>query len=215
MEHQPVETTLYSLAATAPGRPDRRSSERYLSLLRVGAIQIAGRRELCLIRNISAGGMMIRAYSKISAGTRLCVELKQGDPVSGEVQWVEDDLTGVAFDAPIDVVGLLASTVEGPRPRLPRIEIDCLAWVREGAEVVRAKAVNISQGGVCIETTARLMPGADVVVTLARLTPAAGVVKWNSERGCGIGFNRVLPLAQLVAWLQDQQQQEQRQAGAA
>ena len=42
MEHQPVETTLYSLAATAPGRPDRRSSERYLSLLRVGAIEIAG-----------------------------------------------------------------------------------------------------------------------------------------------------------------------------
>ena len=130
MEHQPVETTLYSLAATAPGRPDRRSSERYLSLLRVGAIEIAGCRELCLIRNISVGGMMIRAYSKITAGTRLSVELKQGDPVAGVVQWVEDDLTGVAFDVPIDVVGLLASTAEGPRPRLPRIEITCTARVR-------------------------------------------------------------------------------------
>jgi len=215
LEHQPVETTLYSLAATAPGRPDRRSSERYLSLLRVGAIEIAGRRELCLIRNISAGGMMIRAYSKISAGTRLCVELKQGDPVTGVVQWVEDDLTGVAFDVPIDVVGLLASTAEGPRPRLPRIEITCTARVREGGDTVRAKAINISQGGICLEPQNRLTPGADVVVSLPGLAPAAGVVKWCTESACGIGFNRVLPLPQLVAWLQDQQQQEQRRAGAA
>ena len=108
MQEQPVETTLYSLAPVAPSRPERRSSERFLSLLRVGAMLVDGRRGLCLIRNISAGGMMIRAYSPISVGTPLEIELKQGDPVSGVVQWVEDGLTGVTFDAPIDVLSLLA-----------------------------------------------------------------------------------------------------------
>ncbi|HLO21245.1 MAG TPA: hypothetical protein VK192_12220, partial [Sphingomicrobium sp.] len=61
MEEQPLETTVYSLAASPPTQQDRRGADRYLSLLRVGAIMVGNRRELCLIRNISAGGMMIRA----------------------------------------------------------------------------------------------------------------------------------------------------------
>ena len=209
MQEQPVETTLYSLAATAPARPERRGEERYLSLLRVGTITIDGLRELCLIRNISAGGMMIRAYSNIAAGTRLSIELKQGDPVNGMVQWVENGLTGVTFDSPIDVLGLLASGT-GPRPRLPRIEVDCTAWVRQDADVVRTRAINISQGGIRVETVAQLSVGADVVVTLPGLTPAAGVVKWSDGRAFGIGFNRALVLSELVRWLQDQQEKERR-----
>jgi hypothetical protein len=210
MEEQPVETTVYSLAASAPVQPDRRGSERFLSLLRVGAIVACGRRELCLIRNISAGGMMIRAYSPIPAGEPISVELKQGDPVSGVVQWAEHGLTGVAFDSPIDVVALLTPPDEGPRPRLPRIEIECTAWVRQDAQVIRTRAVNVSQGGVRVEAAAALNVGGDVVVTLPGLTPAAGVVKWSHAGAFGIAFNRSLVLSELVAWLQDQQQEERR-----
>jgi hypothetical protein len=212
VEQQAVETTIYSLAASPPKQPDRRESDRYLSLLRVGAIAIEGKRELCLIRNISAGGMMIRAYSPIAVGTRLAVELKQGDPVEGTVKWVEDDLTGVAFDEPIDVVLLLSAPGDGPRPRLPRIEVDCTAWVREDGDVVRARVSNISQGGVCVQSDAALTLGADVVVTLPGLTPAAGIVKWSDEATYGISFNRALVLSNLVAWLKDQQREQRDRA---
>lgn len=214
LEEQPIETTLYSLASSAPKRPERRSSERYLSLLRIGAILVSGRRELCLIRNISAGGMMIRAYSNIVCGTRLLVELKQSEPVAGVVQWIEDGLTGVAFDQPIDVIALLAPTTGGPRPRLPRIEVSCTAWVREGANIFRTKVSNISQGGICIDALAKLTTGADVVVTLLGMSPIAGVVKWAAEDSSGIGFNHVLALPDLMAWLQSQQQEEQRRSAA-
>jgi PilZ domain len=210
MKEKPVETTLYSLAASAPARPDRRSDERFLSLLRVGAITVSGTRELCLIRNISAGGMMIRAYSEIAPGTRLSIELKQGDPVSGIVQWVENGLTGVTFDSPIDVLALLAPSGVGPRPRLPRIEIDSTAWVRQDADVIRTKTINISQGGIRVESPKPLTVGADVVVTLPGLTPAAGVVKWSDGGAFGIGFNRALVLSELVRWLQEQQEDERR-----
>lgn len=212
MEDQSVESTLYSLASAAPQRPERRSSERYLSLLRVGAIVLDDRRELCLIRNISAGGMMIRAYSSVPVGARLSVELKHGDPISGVVQWVDNGLTGVAFESVIDVVELLAPGAGGPRPRLPRIEVDATAWIRDDANVTRAKAINVSQGGICIESKVALTVGADVVVTLPGLTPAAGVVKWKSGQIYGIGFNRTLPLSELVGWLQEQQEQEQRRS---
>jgi len=214
MDQQTVETTLYSISASAPTQPDRRSDERYVRLLRVGAIMVDGRRELCLIRNISAGGMMIRAYSDIPVGTPLSVELKQGDPVCGVIQWVENGLAGVTFDAAIDVLALLAPPGDGPRPRLPRIEVDCTAWVRQDANVIRTEALNVSQGGVCIVSSSALSVGGDVVVTLPGLTPAAGVVKWNSGESYGISFNRALVLSELVEWLQEQQQ-EQRQKVAA
>jgi hypothetical protein len=212
LEEDTVETTIYSITASAPAQRNRCGNERHLTLLRVGAIVVEDRRELCLIRNVSAGGMMIRAYSDITVGTPLTIELKQGDPVSGTVQWIEDGLTGVMFDSPIDVVGLLAPPGDGPRPRLPRIEVECTAWVRQEAQVLRARAVNVAQGGVCVESAAPLTIGGDVVVTLPGLTPTAGVVKWGRDTAYGIGFNRPLVLSDLVQWLQEQQQEQRPKA---
>jgi hypothetical protein len=210
VKQESPETTIYSLAASAPTQPDRRGDDRYLRLLRVGAIMVEGRRELCLIRNISAGGMMIRAYSSLPIGAKLWIELKQGDPVCGTVQWIEDEIAGVAFDSPIDVLALLAAPGDGPRPRLPRIEIDCTAWVRQDAEMMRTRLCNVSQGGVCVATEASLAVGGDAVVTLPGLTPAAGVVKWANVGVYGISFNRTLVLSELVAWLREQQKEQQR-----
>lgn len=76
--------------------------------------------------------------------------------------------------------------------------------------MVRARASNVSQGGIRIETPAVLAIGGDVVVTLPGLTPAAGVVKWGAGDAYGIAFNRALVLSELVQWLQGQQQEERR-----
>ena len=116
VEEQPVETTLYSLSDQTPDPVERRDGERYLTLFRVGSVMIEDRRELCLIKNISAGGMMIRPYCKLEPGASVSVELKRGEQIPGTVNWVRDDLAGVTFDEPIDVVELLATSMEGPRP---------------------------------------------------------------------------------------------------
>lgn len=200
-----VEHTLYSLSEDAPAPPNRRNGERYLSLLRVGALLIDGRRELCLVRNVSAGGMLIRPYSTIEAGTAVSVELKHGDTVSGVAKWIEDGLVGIAFDEPIDIVSLLTSPEDGPQPRMPRIELSCTAWIREDADVYRTRAINISQGGMCVEGDPRLNVDADVIVSLAGLGPIAGLVKWQEGDRYGIGFNRVLAVNELMDFLRQQQ----------
>lgn len=210
-----VETTLYSLSANAPERPDRRSDERYVSLLRVGALMVDGRRELCLIRNISAGGMMIRPYSPIMAGTPVSVELKQGDAVSGVAQWADKGLVGVTFDDPIDVLALLNAPGGRPRPRMPRIELECTATLRHNGQVFRARLVNISQGGICVNAGLDMEIDGDVVVTLAGLHAAAGVVKWRDGDYYGIGFNRVYPVDELMGFLQVQQREEQQRRAVA
>ena len=205
-----VETTLYSLSAQAPERPDRRHDERYVSLLRVGALMLEDRRELCLIRNISAGGMMIRPYSPISAGTRLSIELKQGDAVSGVAQWTDKGLVGITFDEPIDVLALLSTPDGRPRPRMPRIELSCTATLRHDGQVFRARVLNISQGGICVHAGLDMEINGDVVVTLAGLHAAGGVVKWRDGDYYGIGFNRVYPVHELMSFLQEQQREEQQ-----
>jgi hypothetical protein len=185
--------------------PERRHDERHMTLLRVGSLIVGERRELCLIRNISAGGMLIRVYSAIAEGTRVSIELKQGEPVAGSILWVKDELAGVSFDEPIDIVSLIATPTDAPRPRMPRLEVHSTAWVRDGAAVHRTRVVNISQGGIRVEAPNGLPVSAQVTVTLPGLPPEQGVVRWNDGEACGITFNRVLALPQLVAWVGEQQ----------
>lgn len=206
MEEQPVETTLYSLSESAPAPMERRDSERHLTLFRVGSLTVGDRRELCLIKNISAGGMMVRLYSALEQGTRVSVELKSGEQIHGTLSWIRDASAGIEFDQTVDVVELLATSMEGPRPRMPRIEVRCIASVRHGSQVYGMRAHDISQGGLKVESNRELAIGTEVVVTVPGLPSQHGVIRWKDGRCYGVTFNRLLALTELVAWLQQQRE---------
>jgi hypothetical protein len=204
VEEQPVETTLYSLSDRAPEPAERRDDERYLTLFRVGTMMINDRRELCLIKNISAGGMMVRPYCKLAVGDRVSIELKRGEQIPGAIGWIRGDSAGIEFDERIDVVELLATSMEGPRPRMPRVEVRCIASVRQGANVYGMRAHDISQGGVKVESERDLEVGAQVLVTLPGLPSQDAVVRWKEGRAYGITFRRLIALSELVEWLREQ-----------
>jgi len=206
VQEQPVETTLYSLSDRPPVPAERREDERHLTLFRVGSVTIGDRRELCLIKNISAGGMLIRAYSQLEPGTRISVELKRGEQIPGCISWTRDSSAGIAFDEPVDVVELLASSNDGPRPRMPRVEVRCIASVRQGSNVYGMRAHDISQGGLKVESEKDLAIESDVVVTLPGLAPQQGVVRWREGNCYGITFNRLVALPDLVRWLNEQRE---------
>ena len=211
MNSQPVETTLYSLSDAPPSpksKDDRRDGERHLTLYRVGSILIDNRRELCLIKNISAGGMMVRLYCPIAEGAPLTIELKSGQPIRGQVSWVKDHHAGVTFDEPIDVIDILSASMDGPRPRMPRIETHCFATLRDGANVARVRVRDISQGGVKIESETLVSQGADIVISLPGMEPHRGVACWIDSGFIGLAFNRLLPLGELVDWLQEQREMQ-------
>jgi len=211
VEVQPVDTTLYSLSSNAPlpsAGMERRDGERQMTLYRVGSVQVENRRELCLIKNISAGGMMIRLYCEIAEDTPVTVELKSGQPITGVISWTRDQQAGITFDEPIDVIEILSSAMGGPRPRMPRIETNCFVTVREGATCLRARACDISQGGLKIQCDTELAEGADVVVTLPGLAPRRGIACWNDRGFAGITFNRLIPLGELAEWLHEQRESQ-------
>lgn len=212
MSNKLNEKTLYSLSTEPPTAPDRRSEDRYVSLLRVGAMTIEGRRELCLIRNVSAGGMMIRPYSQLEPGTHVTIELKHGVSASGAAQWADNGLIGVAFDEPVDVLSLLTDPGGETRARMPRLEVNCTASLRYQDFTFRAEIANISQGGICIHSPVDLDLNSDVVITIAGLGPNAGIVKWQEGEHFGIGFNRVYSVEELMGFLKRQQQSEQQRS---
>ena len=206
VEEQPVETTLYSLSDRTPDPVERREGERFLTLFRVGTVMVEDRRELCLIKNISAGGMMIRPSCKLEAGMPLSVELKRGEQIPGIVNWVRGDSAGISFDQSIDVVELLATSMEGPRPRMPRVEVRCIASVRQGSNVYGMRAHDVSQGGLKVESGRDLDVGTEVLVTLPGMPSREAIVRWRDGRTYGITFRRLIALAELVKWLRDQRE---------
>ena len=173
IEDRVVETG-FSFSSEVPSPPERRGNERHIKILRVGTLVVDGRRELCLIRNISAGGVMAHVYSCFDPGQRVTVELKTSQPVTGRVVWVRGGNAGIQFDSAMDVAELLANPRvldNGWRPRTPRIEIDRVATLRVGARTSWGDARDISQSGVKIETCTPPATGEEVVLTLDGLQP--------------------------------------------
>ena len=202
-ENQILETS-FSFSDQVPAPPERRDGERYVTILRVGVLVIDGRRELCLIRNISAGGLMAHVYSPVQPGQCVTVELKSNQQIEGKVEWVRDADAGIAFDTKVDVSQLLSNPQvldNGWRPRLPRVEIDRLATVRVGSRTYWVHTRDLSQGGVKIDTDQPLDVGTEVVITLENFRPIAGTVRWQKGRACGIAFNDLLKFEELIGWL--------------
>ena len=203
-EERVVETG-FSFSNEVPPPPERRGSERHIKILRVGTLVVDGRRELCLIRNISAGGVMAHVYSSFDPGQRVTVELKASQPVTGRVVWVRGGNAGIQFDTAVDVAELLANPrrarqwlaaahapgrdrpdgdlarrrphLLGPRPRH-------LAERRQDRDRPAARGRRGDRGH------ARGLPPARRRRALAAATTA-----------CGIAFNQLIPFGELIDWL--------------
>jgi hypothetical protein len=198
------EETIFSFSRHAPQPPERRRETRHLTILRVGALIGPLGRELCLIRNISAGGLMAHVYSHHATGAKVAVELKSNQPVPGLVVWADESNVGIEFEAPIDVEEMLSNQAaldNGWRPRLPRVEVDRLATLRCGSRLYGVNTRDISQGGVKVETDQPLEIGRDIVLTMEKFRPLAGVVRWCHEGLAGIAFNHLIPFHELMQWL--------------
>lgn len=203
--HDFHEETVFSFSERAPAPPaERRRDARHLTILRVGALVAPEGRELCLIRNISAGGVMAHVYTRRLPGERVALELKNGQPIVGRVIWAEDSNIGIQFERAVDLAQILsnqAAIEHGWQPRMPRVEVDRMATLRCGARLYGVNTRDISQGGVKVETDQKLEAGRQVVLTMERFRPLPGLLRWYEDGIAGIAFNELIPFHELMGWL--------------
>ena len=185
-------------------RTDRRRDVRHLTIFRVGLLLTGERRELCLVRNISAGGLMAMVYARFDPGQQVAVELRSNQHIPGRISWARGATIGVEFDEKVDVAEVLANPPlldNGWRPRMPRVPVERMATLRAGARTYWVSTRDISQGGVKIEADQPLDIGGETVVTLENFRPIRGVVRWRRDNLAGISFNEVIPFQELTGWL--------------
>ena len=102
---------------------DRRVGPRHISVLRVGRAVWNGRDQLCVVRNLSSGGLLFECLHPPAIDEHVGVELRSDRQMSGIVRWVRDGHAGIQFDQPIDVEQILKeerNSLLRVRPRAPR-----------------------------------------------------------------------------------------------
>ena len=188
--------------------PERRSSERHTTVLRLAFLHTPRGREGCVVRNISSMGLGARVYRPIGVGATVQAELCPGAMPSGRVAWARGSQVGIAFDEPLDVEHVLRTpwTAEtGGKSRLPRFDIATPAQARVGANLLGVRILNISQGGARIALQADVKVGADMVVKLPLLPPRPATVRWAGAGCAGICFHEQLPFDTLASWIAQQE----------
>src|SRR3546814_11435706 len=95
----------------------RQSERRVVTVRWVAKITSGKGQELCLIRNISAGGIMANIYSTHEVGEQIGIEIRSGQQLDGEIVWMRDGCIGVQFANEIDVDDML-KVMSADRKRL-------------------------------------------------------------------------------------------------
>lgn len=180
----------------------RGDSRSKMSVYRSATLRWDGREVLCLIRNLSASGMMCRSVARPLAGDSVEVEMRSGERVPGVVAWTRDAQIGIRFDAPIDVSTVLNARIRNPQApvqRMPRLNAGCAATLIAENGRQSVTLLDLSQGGAKIEA-ACLRQGEQVTLGVAGLDARAGTVRWVQDGRAGVAFLSPIPFERLADW---------------
>jgi hypothetical protein len=184
--------------------PDRRSGLRALSILRVGRVVWDDLDQLCVVRNISPGGIMLECLHAPAVNQTVLVELRSDKRMTGQVRWASEGKVGIQFDREINVEQMLRedrSPLLRVRPRAPR-------FVRRGemrlivdGETVPARVTDISIVGVSCRPELPVKAGEPIVAALDGVGATNAEVRWVRGDLTGVRFEKPLPWKAFMHWL--------------
>lgn len=186
---------------------ERRSGQRHMTVFKVARISGSNTDDLCLIRNISAHGVMVETLLPLHEGDHVTIEIRSDKHLDGTVRWSREGAAGIQFDHPINVNQTLGKDAQGrslERARAPRFTRSAKANVRCERQLLSASISNISLSGahVLADYTDGLHPSDHVTITIDGLGAIGGAIRWLDADGIGIQFDRPLPFRQFEYWLQ-------------
>lgn len=184
-------------------RVERRSDEqRYVSIFRAGKMSRCGHEELCVLRNISAGGAMIAHNSDLQVGEPIALNMRLDEQLDAEVVWVKGDRCGVQFATAVDLPKFLAGHTAGPKPRPPRLRTDIAVTLFAGKVEHRATLRDISQAGACLAVDDRTLPReVEFRVVLEGLGTFRAIACWRRSGFVGVNFASTLQMWPLNDWV--------------
>ncbi len=187
---------------------ERRSEARSATVFRPVLIETDQFAGFCLVRNLSALGLMGRVYTSFAEGMEIAVEFHPDKSVRGTIMWSRDGEIGVQFCEAIDVDQVLSdlarNLVAGKINRAPRLQMRCKAELAIGDRSLAIELQDVSQRGMKVSTSF-VKPGDEVQVRIDGLEPRKATVRWTQPGTAGLNFHRALSFEELARWVIDQQ----------
>lgn len=187
---------------------DRRSGSRHISVLRVARGIWEGRDQLCVVRNISEGGLMFECLHAPAVGQPLAIELRSDKEMHGVVRWARGNMVGVELDCAIEVERMLREergSLLRVRPRAPRfVRTGPLRLIVDG-ETVTGETIDISVTGVSCRVDQPVQRGQPVVVAIGEIGATNAIIRWTKGDVAGISFEKPLSWRPLQLWLDQTQ----------
>lgn len=178
---------------------ERRSSARVTVLIRPGKLIADGREFLCVVRDVSEGGLKVRLFHPLPAHEAIDIEFDNGERHALRLVWNEGDLAGFVFIGDVDVTRLIAvHHGEFPR-RQPRLNVAVDALLCTAGLRTPITLCDISQRGASIECSGWLMIDELVRIECKWLPTLHAKVRWRRPPRYGLVFEQTFRLDELAA----------------
>lgn len=190
-------------SSTSASAVEQRADSRHRTVLQVAKLETAHGDELCILRNVSAGGLRADVYTELAVGDPVRFELKTGRSVAGRVIWTDGSAIGVEFDRKVPILAYLAhQAIEelGRRVRPPRVHIGERGLMRVADREFAVEIIDASQAGMRIRTDRVLFEGGGCRVYADGLGERGATVRWCHDGEVGLQFKQPLQFRDFAAW---------------
>lgn len=183
---------------------DQRRDSRQTLMLRTAKVICQSGEYVCLVRDVSRGGVGLRFFHAVPDEPRIFLELANGALYPIERTWqnseVESGEAGYRFAAPVALGEFLAETSQRPhRPVRLRLRLPVLLTV-DGTDC-KAMLADISRCGAKLTAERRLPEGAFVRWDADGLPLRFGHIAWRRQLEHGITFQQAFGLEELARCL--------------
>lgn len=164
----------------------------------------AGFAKKCALRRISALGAIVRGELANTPEQPVALELETGQRPSGTIAWQDGGETGICFNEPVNLVALITrKLVSQPveRRAVPRVEVRCDAWIKDGDEFAAATLRNISARGLQLEGDPLPAAGATISLFVEGLNIPAGEIVWRKDNLAGVELQHDLSWSTIIPWI--------------
>jgi hypothetical protein len=184
---------------------EMRGAQRYTLLIRTAKLVCESGEFLCIIRDVSETGVRLRLFHDLPQGTRMALELSNGEHYFIERVWERDSHAGFRFAAPIDVHAFIAEVSPYPR-RLMRLRLQFPVLLTADGQTNAATICDLSTQGGRAECSRFLAIGQRVKLQGDGFALNMAKVCWRSGNAYGLAFEQVFTLEALAVMAAQLQQ---------
>ena len=186
------------LDAWAPDE-DQRSARRYTSLIRAAKLLTMHGEFVCVIRDVSSGGISLRGFHRLPEDETATIELQNGETFDMRLVRGDGMEASYSFRTPVAVERLINESWNFPKRQL-RLNISIPITVRPTLQKTGYDAIslNVSQQGACIECDTKLSIDQPVMLSAGSMNEARARVRWRSDKQYGVVLDDTFTLREFA-----------------